>query len=225
MGNVDEDLFHNKRVSINVSLTGLARLAGEKPPSWLVDGLNEIQSELRGLPSAGLGHDDNALAHKLTPIYRQTLALREKIASSTLPEAAKASLLFEAEVKIAQFQTALKDLLGLDLIAFTTRASKVEDGGFRGSSADEMPRSVSPGEEFNVRIHTTSGASDVTLTKSWFESETGDAWKAGEPLSTTGKGTDADSIVRLHVPANAEPTKPYFTRPTVAQPFYDVSEP
>ena len=66
----------------------------------------------------------------------------------------KASLLFELDLKIDEFQSALKNLLGLDLIAFTTKSTKIENTGFGGGGPDETPRSVYPGEDFSVRIHT-----------------------------------------------------------------------
>ena len=50
--------------------------------------------------------------------------------------------------KIEQFQSAFKELLGLDLTAFTTKRDRGAGGGpFRGASADETPRSVMPGED------------------------------------------------------------------------------
>ena len=58
-------------------------------------------------------------AHKLAPIYRQTLDLYAKVKASDLDAEAKAGLELELDAKIEQFQSALKDMLGLDLIAFT----------------------------------------------------------------------------------------------------------
>ena len=53
------------------------------------------------------------------------------------------------------FKPHSRNLLGLDLIAFTTKAERcAELGPLRGGSADETPRSVTPGEEFQVRVHT-----------------------------------------------------------------------
>ncbi len=54
------------------------------------------------------------VARELAPVYKETLDLRAKIAASNLDAKAKSDLLFALDVKIAQFQTALKDLLGLD---------------------------------------------------------------------------------------------------------------
>ena len=101
--------------------------------------------------------------------YRQTLDLRARVAASNLEAQAKASLLFELDAKIAEFQSALEDMLGLELTAFRTNESTVQGGGFRGNSADETPRSVTPGEEFKVRVHvsglSSGGASAEDLVR------------------------------------------------------------
>ncbi len=64
------------------------------------------------------------------PFIAQTLDLYARVKSSDLDAEAKAGLEFELGEKIEQFQAALKDLLGLDLIAFTTGG-----GGAGGSVA------------------------------------------------------------------------------------------
>ena len=169
---------------------------------------------------------DLATAHKLAPIYRATLDLRAKVAASSLAAESKANLLFALDDKIDDFQSALKNLLGLELTAFTTKANSVQSGGSsRGGSADEMPRSVVPGSSFRVRIHTAQFTPETRLAKIWFESHTGDQWKPAESLHGTENAAALDHIFSLHVPENAEPTQPYFTRPSIEQPYYDIAQP
>ena len=50
------------------------------------------------------------------------------MAASDLDAEAKSDLLFELDVKIGQFQIALKDLLGLDMIPFRTNETSVQGG-------------------------------------------------------------------------------------------------
>ena len=220
----NDDLFHNSRASVDTSIAGLARLAGTRAPAWLSGGLRQIDASLRQLESNCPCRAGIAVARQLAPIYRQTLDLRAKVAAGRLDAESKASLLFELDAKIAQFQSALKDLLGLDLIAFRTNETQVRDGGFRGSSADETPRSVSPGEEFRVRVHTAQATTETHLEKVWLESQIGGPWKSDlatgaiEPAAPT-----ADPIFQVQVPENAAPTEPYFTRPSIEQPYYDVA--
>jgi hypothetical protein len=168
----NNDLFHNSKVDVDASLPGLTRLSGPNPRQEIRDGLRQIGISFKQFEAERPGLAGVAAAHKLAPLYRQTLDLRAKVAASELNPQAKASLLFELDAKIEQFQTTLKDLLGLDLIAFTTHATKIENSGFRGGGPDETPRSVSPGEEFNVRIHTSSTSPDAHVLKTWFQSQT-----------------------------------------------------
>ena len=116
-------------------------------------------------------------------------------------------------------------MLGLELTAFRTNEAKVQEGGFRGNSAEETQRSVSPGEEFKVRVHVAGLSPDVHLEKTWFENPSKEAWKHGEPLSTAGEPPVSDAIYSLKVPEDAEATKPFFTRPSIEQPYYDISNP
>jgi LmbE family N-acetylglucosaminyl deacetylase len=223
----DSSLFQNRRVAIDTSIAGLARLAGPAAPAWIGKELGKIDAGVKAFAATALTETNVSAAHKLVPIYRQALDLRERVASSALEPAAKANLLFDLDTKIEQFQVVLKDLLGLEIVAFTTHASTVEAGGFRGSSADETPRSVTPGEEFKVRIHVSSAIAQVRGLKTWFESPTGSRdWRIEpEPTAATGSETTSDAIYKLRVPEIAEPTEPYFTRPSTEQPYYDLLHP
>jgi LmbE family N-acetylglucosaminyl deacetylase len=211
------DLFHNSRVNIDTSFDGLIRLLGPNPPQSIREAIHQISLSLKQFETERKGESGTAAAHKLAPIYRQV--------SSLLQNQAKTSLSVELEAKIEQFQIALKNLLGLDLVAFTTHATKIEDGGFRGNGPDETPRSVSPGEQINVRIHTAHSAPEAHFEKAWLDSQTGDQWQDGEPIATGGTVSSSDAIFKLKVPDGAQPTQPYFTRPNIEQPYYDLTQP
>jgi len=223
----NEDLFHNQKVMIDTSVAGLARLTKGNPPVWLSTGLRQIDTGLKQLETARQGETDTAVARELAPIYRQTLELRKRVAESNLDAEAKADLLFELDRKIDEFQATLKELLGLDLVAFTAKSDSAQSGGpFRGGSADEMPRSVTPGEEFRVRVHAAQATAETRLDRVWLESASGDRWKTEDSAGAIDPSAPvADPIFRLRAAENAEPTQPYFTRPSIEQPYYDVSRP
>ena len=221
-------LFDNPKVQIDTSVAGLARLVKGAPPAWLSDGLGKIESDLNAFASDCRNESGMESAHKLTPIYRETLDLYARVNSSDLDAETKAGLELELGAKIGQFQEALKDLLGLDLVAFTARGMSGESGpGGRGSSADEMPRSVTPGEEFSVRVHLAKALGEVRLSRVWLESSDGAPWKIEDASGTIDTGAAAapvsDRIFHVHVADDAQPTEPYFTRPTTEQPYYDIS--
>jgi LmbE family N-acetylglucosaminyl deacetylase len=218
-----KDLFHNNRANIDTSISGLTRLAAGA--DWLSHDLKQIDSGIEEFSQQCPCKDGPETAHRLTPLYRQTLDLRAKVAASNLDARSKASLLFELDAKIAEFQSALNDLLGLELTTFRTNESSIQSGGFRGNSADETPRSVSPGEELKVRIHVAGLSSEVKLVKTWFESPSKEPWKHGEAVSTSNTPPVSDAIFSVKVPEDAEPTQPFFTRSSIEQPYYDISHP
>jgi len=207
-----DDLFHNSKVNIDTSNAELVSHVKSAVPKWLLKSLRRIDASIQQVESKCPCSASLPVAHKLVPIYRQTLELRKWIATSDLNVKTKASLLSELDAKIDEFQVALKELLGLDMIAFTTKADSVQGGGpFRGGSADETPRSITPGEEFRVRVHATQATPETRLNSVWLESRSGDPWKAD---NTTGAidstARVSDPIFRVHATENAEPTQPYY---------------
>jgi LmbE family N-acetylglucosaminyl deacetylase len=227
-------LFQNDRVHIDTSLEGLARFVKGAPPAWLTGGLSQIQAGLSAFENdchneTGVNETGVNAAHQLAPIYRQTLDLYTRVKASDLDAEAKAGLELELGAKIGQFQRAFDDLLGLDLIAFSTRAGGGQGGGSaRGGTADEAPRSVSPGEDFEVQVHTAQADGAAQLNRVWLASEDGPPWKIDDLNglgSPSASARVADSHFRIKVPEDAGPTQAYFTRPSLEQPYYDISNP
>jgi LmbE family N-acetylglucosaminyl deacetylase len=221
----DGGLFLNAKANIPTNIASLAHLAGSAPPPWLAQGLQQLDRGMDAFVKKCPCKADSATAHELSPLYRQTLNLREKVSSSQLDARSKASLLFELDAKIAQFESAFQALLGLELTAFRTNESKLSEGGFRGNSADEIARTVSPGESFKVRLHVAGLSPEVRLDTTWFESPSKESWQYGEPLANAAQPPVWDVIYTLKVPESAEPTRPFFTRPSIEQPYYDISHP
>ena len=220
-GTRNASLFHNDHVEIPTSIASLFTRVNAGFPDWLPGALVTIDKATSSFEAHRTEFASIDAAHQLASIYRQTLDLRTRIASATdLSAEAKASLLLDLDYKIDAFQSALKELLGLDLTSFRT-GDGISRGGARGASADETPANVAPGEEFRVRIHTTQSGSGAELARVWLESRTGDPWSA-EP---DGKTPSSDTLFRVKASASAAPTAPFFTRPSIEQPFYDISNP
>jgi LmbE family N-acetylglucosaminyl deacetylase len=219
----NDSLFTNSKVKIDTSVAGLAALV-RTPPEWLASGLKAISNEIVQLESSCPCKSGVGVARQLAPIYRKTLALREKVSGSNLDAEGKASLLFELDAKIGEFQSALANALGLDMIAFRSNQGHAQGSGFRGASAEESSMSVSPGQQMFVQVHASQASSETKLEKVWLESRTGDAWKNSIGSgAVNATGPVSDPVFTVQVPENAQPTKPYFTRPDIEQPYYDVS--
>ena len=223
----NDDLFRNSKVNIDTSISGLAGQIGRPEPDWIIEWLKGPDASLREVEAKRRGKAGIETAHLLAECYRRVSGIRSLVATGNFDPYAKARLLFELDTKTDEIQTALKELLGLDLIAFTTRSDSVESGGpFRGGSADETPRSVTPGEEFKVRVHVAQATNQCHLEKIWFESHSGDPWKIeSTPGAIDPAAPVTDQILHVRAAENAEPTQPYFTRPSIEQPYYDLTRP
>jgi LmbE family N-acetylglucosaminyl deacetylase len=222
-GEGEANLFANRKVKIDTSLEGLAGLAKGTPPAWLAEGLRKIDESLNEFESDCRNESGVEGAHKLTPVYRETLDLYAKVKDSDLDAEAKAGLELELGVKIEQFQSALKDLLGLDLVAFTSGGGGDRGGPF-GGGADETRRSVSPGEEFRVRVHVAQAVGEARLARVWLESQSGSPWKAEDTSGAIDPAAPVnDRLFRVKAAEDAAPTAPFFTRPSIEQPYYDIS--
>jgi LmbE family N-acetylglucosaminyl deacetylase len=223
---VGSSLFENRRIVINTSLVGLTSLVEGQPPAWLAEGLQQIDQNLTDFLSDPRNESGVEGARKLAPIYRQTLELYTRVKNSDLDAEAKAGLDLELGEKILEFQAAFKQLLGLDMLAATTVGGG-ERGGLGGARVgDETARSVTPGEDFRVRVHATQALGAAQLTRVWLESASGAPWKTQEP----GEAIDpqaavVDRIYHVHAADDASPTAPFNTRPSIEQPYYDISNP
>jgi LmbE family N-acetylglucosaminyl deacetylase len=219
----NDNLFLNSKVQIDTSLASLAFMVRGDTPRWLWDGLQKIDGDLKQNLSDRRNENGVEGARKLAPIYRQTLDLYARVMNSDLDAESKANLEFELGEKIAQYQAAFKELLGLDMLA-QTAGSGGDRGGPGGGGGDYTARSVTPGEEFRVRVHASQALGAAQVSRVWLESQTGTAWKTQD----TGSAIDpqaavSDRTFSVQVAADAAPTAPFNTRPSIEQPYYDIS--
>jgi hypothetical protein len=217
-------MFDNRKVKIDTSVASLVSLVKGTPPEWLAEGLHQIGDNFTNYLSDRRNESGVEGARKLAPMYRQTLELYTRVKGSDLDAESKANLELELGEKILEFQAAFKQLLGLDMLASTTVGGG-ERGGLGGARVgDETARSVTPGEDFRVRVHATQALGATQLTRVWLESQSDAPWKAED----TGEAIDpqsavVDRIYRVHAADDAAPTAPFNTRPSIEQPYYDIS--
>ena len=203
---------------IPTGLEGIEAVLNGKLPMSFKAGLRDISDSISRANSIYRPENPKIVALPLWDASKKALGLRDGVQASSLGRDDKATLIFELDLKIEQLQTALAQALGLDLQAFSVAGRSSNNGPF-GGGTDESPRSVTPGATVQVHIHTGNATGEAKLTRVWLEGQTGD-WK-----TTPVDHPDADPIVKATVPADAAPTQPYFTRPGIEQPYYDVSNP
>lgn len=214
---------------IDTSVGGIANLARGQNNAFLKHGLTKISALVdqaeRGFSA---GHPD-----KISPLLAQGLnatnALIEAVQKSSLTPAAKYSVTYELEVKQAQFNTALAEALGVTLQA-TVAPPKAPTG--RAARFGRTPPSFQvaiPGQTFWVRVHVADQGSDpVRVKRVWLTAQDGKSWSTVPEGATRSAltGRQAENVrFKVTVPQDAALTKPYFSRPGIEQPYYDILNP
>ena len=116
------------------------------------DGLRQIETGVNAVASDCREQSGVDGARKLAAVYRETLDLYARVGESDLSAEAKSDLQFELREKIDEFQTALKDLLGLDMIAFRTNGGRRRFVSRRYGRRDSARRDARA-RAFEVRVH------------------------------------------------------------------------
>src|SRR5260370_34591838 len=109
---------------IDVSLMGIASLAGGSAPGFLKDGLSQINSLVEKAAADFTAQHPEAIAQTLAAGLKATNDLIAKVAGSGLSADSKFDVTHELQVKQAQFENALAE--SLCLAAFATFAPQKE---------------------------------------------------------------------------------------------------
>jgi len=214
---------------IDVSLMGIANLAQGGDTAFLKDGLSQINSLVDKATNDFSAQHPEAIASTLAAGLKATNALIEKVAASNLTADSKYDVTYELKVKQAQFGNALAESLGLSVLA-TVAPEKEPTGPFARFFRNPPTFQVAiPGQEFWVKVHTTSPTNmPVQLENVVLKTPQGEPWTI-DPAKQSGgtlKGNQSTDVrFTVHVPPNAGYTRPYFTRPDIEQPYYDIQDP
>ncbi|MGC2639402.1 MAG: PIG-L family deacetylase [Acidobacteriaceae bacterium] len=226
-----EDSFFR---GIDTSLAGIASLVHAGNTAFLVDGLKEIQQHVNIALYGDLPAHAEKIAPELAAGYKATQQLIDAVNASALSADDKANVNHELTIKLAQFNTALAEALGLEVNALVMPRTATGANGAPSLVPDETPTTVTPGEEIDVRVHVSSwglwgpSRDGLQLTRTWLENQDGDSWqitRLGAPGLDEVNSNAGDAIFRVYVPRNAQLTRPYFTRPNTEQPYYDITDP
>ena len=224
---------------IDATLPGMAMLAHGGDTASVRAGLLQMD---RAITHAFWGYTPalpSRIAPDLVELRKATQTLMDAVQASSLTADSKADLEHELGIKLVQCNTALVLALGLHLDALVTPTPVHTTAGAEprvlGLYPDLSRTHVTPGESFDVRLHVTAALpwssslhEGLALVRSGLITPQAEHWQA-ERVETPGLETAQASVgeVVLHVtvPRGAAPTAPFFTRPSIAQPYYDVSDP
>ena len=150
-----------------------------------------------------------------------------EVEKSTLPAEQKFNVLHELKVKQQQFNVALVASLGISVEADVVPAAQPGGAFAEMRGAQQSFQMATPGRSFHVGVHLFDGGKlpveieSVALTassgKQWTITADAAAPKQIEP------GKAADVRFAAKVPDDEPYTRPYFTRPDMEQPYYDIA--
>ncbi|MGH9401670.1 MAG: PIG-L family deacetylase [Terriglobia bacterium] len=209
---------------IDTSLAGIADLAKGQDSNFLKQGLTRINSLVEQAMKQFSAEHPEEIAPILANGLKATNTLMDQVAASNLTSDAKYNVKHELKVKQAQFNTGIAAALGLTLIA-TVAPPPASAGGGRRSAPPSFQVAI-PGQHFWVKVHVANQSpAPVSVNRIWLASPYGGDWGATAQGSATGPlAEDKGANVSFNVaaPGNAAYTRPYFTRPDIEQPYYDI---
>lgn len=209
---------------IDTSLIGIADLAGEENSGFLKQGLTRINLLVEQAMRRFSAQHPDAIAPILAEGLKATNALIDQVAASSLSVEAKYNVTHELKVKQAQFNTGIAEALGLALTA-TASSAPQSAGRNREGTAPSFQTAI-PGQNFWVNVQVVNQSPKaVELSNIQVSSPYGGNWDAMAKGSTSGPLTEdkarATSFA-VKVPDDVRYTRPYFIRPNIEQPYYDI---
>jgi len=133
----------------------------------------------------------------------------------------------ELEVKQAQFNEAIVEALGLSVRAQVASAAMGTGAVSRVRENADTPLAVTPGEKLRVTVEINSSygfSKNIMLT--WLGSSLSWEGKIGEGCGDCWMTANQPRVTSYErtVPLDAVPTQPYFTRPGIEQPYYNITD-
>jgi hypothetical protein len=173
--------------------------------------------------------DPSAIAPSLALGLKTTNELVDEVNACQLSDDAKYNVLHELKVKQAEFNDALVLSLGISMNASVTQEHP-PSGPFARFMGDRPTFQMAiPGQHFPVLVHLAeASAVPLKIDKVSLEMEgaSGSSIQASGPASgQLDGGAILNTRFEVQVPENAAYTKPYFDRPGLEQPYYDVLVP
>jgi LmbE family N-acetylglucosaminyl deacetylase len=218
---------------IDTTLPGIASLAHSGDTGPLITALTDIQHHVATALYADLPAHPEKIAPELATGYKVTQQLIAWVKGSGLNADDKGNIVHELEIKLAEFNTALAQALGLEVNVLVMPRTATGANPVPPLVPEETPTTVTPGSEIDVRVHVTAApfwgpsAEGLQLARTWLDQPDGSSWqitRIGAPGLDVVSSNSGDAIFRVYVPRNAAVTRPYFSRPNTEQPYYDIND-
>jgi LmbE family N-acetylglucosaminyl deacetylase len=213
---------------VDTSLAGIASLA-HGDTKFLKNGLRTIGDDVEQAMAAYEPAAPEKVAPSLHDGYLATKRLIGEVESSPLSADDKADVVDELERKLEQFNAALADALGLRVDALTTPGRSVAQASVFSPGVEDTMAAATPGSEVYVRLHVLNAAagskSAPKLARTWIASRVNAASSVEQLGAPKAEAETGDALFRVAIAASAGGTRPYFSRPSAAQAYYDIDDP
>ncbi len=217
----EEDFFDG----IDTSLAGIASLA--PGDAELPKELAAIDADVTQAMTQYSVTDTAKIAPLLADGLKQTNSLIAEIADSHLSAMQKDDVTQELLRKQAQFNDALIEALGLSMRAQVDSAAGPTGVVSRVRENADTPLALTPGESFSVNIQ-VNNPTDLSVGDLEFEFSSPLHWLQGTGVGCAdcraGENFPEPVTYSFTIPKDAAPTGPYFTRPGIQQPYYDIAD-
>ncbi|HTV54711.1 MAG TPA: PIG-L family deacetylase, partial [Terriglobia bacterium] len=209
---------------IDTSLTGIASLAAGGDDPFLEADLAQIDRQVEEAISHFSAERPAKTAPMLAKGLEETQQLLQQVQRSSLSHESKYNIEFELRVKQNQFNTALIQALGLSIRATVAPQPHPAKTPFEFSQPTTFQVAV-PGQKFWVKVRLVNPSKiSVSLTRVSLAGA-GNNWSIlpqNRPASMLASNKPTSALFKVAVPQGAPDTRPYYSRPDIEQPYYDI---
>ena len=211
---------------IDISLLGIASLARSGDTEFLKRGLAEMNASVEEAMSRFSADHPEKVAGSLARGLKATESVLDHVAASNLSDDAKYDITHELDVKKGQFNKALAQALAVSLRA-TVAPEQEPNPLFAMFMGDpDTFRVAIPGQQFQVKVHVVNQSSEaVRLDKIELQPVGGETWSVtaeGQVGGQLAGNQVVDLRFKVKVPDDTGFTRPYFARPDIEQPYYNI---
>ena len=211
---------------IDTSLPGIASLAKQGDAAFLVDGLKEINADVEKALDQFTAAQPDKVAPFLANGLKGTIALLDRVSRSDLSEDAKYDITHELNIKRAQFNDAFAEALGIAVRATVAPATEPDSRLAMIAGEPDTFRIAIPGQTFGVKVQIVNQSSvPVSLYRVSLKPAEAKWWSISDSKPAGGDLAPnqlTTATFRATVAADAGYTRPYYSRPNIEQPYYDI---
>jgi len=201
---------------IDTSLLAIGPATG-----FVAEGLKAITAAVEQATSQFSAISPEKCAPALASGLSATQSLLAQVRASNLPADTKFDIEHELNIKLVHFNYALVESLGISLRATVSPDQKVNPLFALFMGDPDTFRMAIPGQHFGVDVTAViQSPVQASITRIYLDAPKSEWWKISLREKSSGR-SEFDVNASDSIPF----TRPYFTRPSIEQPYYDLTDP